>query len=78
MGSEDEYIKATTLENELEAWLSDSILKERDIPHRLKLYFDTAYDGLFQAQKGSGYVRLPCPHREEILEIIADLRNEAR
>jgi hypothetical protein len=74
MGSEEEYIKAATLENEIEARLLDSVLNERDIPHRMRSYFDTAYDGLYQAQKGWGYVSAPGSYREEILEIISDLR----
>ncbi len=78
MASEDEYIKAATLENEIEARLLDSVLDERQIPHRMRSYHDTAYDGLFQAQKGWGYVSAPALHREEILEIIADLRKGAR
>ena len=74
MGSEEEYIKAATLENEIEARLLDSVLNERNIPHRMRSYFDTAYDGLFQAQKGWGYVSAPGSYRGEILEIISDLR----
>jgi hypothetical protein len=53
--------------------LLDSVLNESDIPHRMRSYYDTVYDGLFQAQKGWGYVSAPASHREEILEIIADL-----
>ena len=74
MASEDEYIKAATLENEIEARLLDSVLNERGIPHRMRSYYDTAYDGLFQAQKGWGIVSAPENYQEEILEIITDLR----
>jgi hypothetical protein len=78
MAREDEYVKAATLENEIEARLLDSVLNERGIPHRMRSYYDTAYDGLFQAQKGWGYVSAPASHRKEILEVVADLRKEAR
>ena len=74
MPSEDRYIKVATLENEVEARLLDSVLNERGIPHRMRSYYDTAYDGLFQAQKGWGSVSAPATHQDEILEIIADLR----
>ena len=74
MPSEDQYIKVATLENEVEARLLDSVLNERGIPHRMRSYYDTAYDGLFQAQKGWGSVSAPTTHQDEILEIIADLR----
>jgi hypothetical protein len=72
-----EYKKVLNLENEDEARLLDSILIEREIPHRIRSYHDTAFDGLFQSQKGWGIVSAPEPYHEEILEIIADLRNNA-
>jgi hypothetical protein len=73
----EDYIKASLLENEFEAQLLESILTERDIPHRIRSYYDTAYDGLFQTQLGWGYVSCPESYREEIQEIISELRREA-
>lgn len=70
------YVKAATLENEIEALLLESVLKERGIPHFLRSYHDTAYDGLFQAQKGWGVVTAPEDRLEEILEILQDLRKD--
>lgn len=35
--------KILILDNEIEAKLLDSILTERDIPHRIKSYHDSAY-----------------------------------
>jgi hypothetical protein len=52
------------------------VLEERGIPYALRSYHDTAYDGLFQAQKGWGVVTAPEEWREEILEIIDDLRKD--
>jgi hypothetical protein len=72
-----DYIKIAVLNHEIEAGLVRSILEERDIPHYMGSYHDTAYDGLFQTQKGWGYVRAPEAYREEILEILTDLRNKA-
>jgi len=69
-----DYKKAGTLENEFEAQLLESILLERNIPHRLRSYHDTAFDGLFQTQKGWGYISAPEEHLEEIKEVISDLR----
>jgi len=71
------YIKIATLENEIEARLLDSILTERNVPHLMRSYYDTAYDGLFQTQKGWGYVSASQWYEEEILEILSDLRKEA-
>jgi hypothetical protein len=61
------------LENEIEAQLLDSILAERDIPHRIRSYHDSAYDGIFQAQKGWGVVMAPLNFKETIISIYRDL-----
>jgi hypothetical protein len=76
-GHMEDYIKIATLENEIEARLLDSILTERNVPHLMRSYYDTAYNGLFQTQKGWGYVSAPEGYKEEILEILTDLRKEA-
>ena len=73
----DEYRKAVILENEIEARLVDSILTERDIPHIMASYYDTAYDGLYQTQKGWGYISAPPAFHEEIQEIISSVRKES-
>jgi len=70
----EEYKKVTTLENEIEARLLDSILNERNVPHLIISYHDTAYDGLYQTQKGWGYISAPGVYLEEIREIISYLR----
>lgn len=69
-----DYEKITTLDNEFEAQLLASILEEREIPHRLRTYHDTAFDGLFQTQKGWGVVQAPDAYADEVREIIADIR----
>ncbi len=73
-----DFVKITVLENENEARLLDSILTERDIPHLLRSYHDTAFDGLFQTQKGWGHVSAPPSRHDEIMEIIDDLREAAQ
>jgi len=70
----DDYVKAVILDNEDEARLIGSILSERGIPHRMRSYYDTAFDGLYQTQKGWGYVSAPESFKEEIIEIISDIR----
>ncbi len=74
----DDYVKVSVLDNEIEAQLLDSILEERDIPHLMVSYHDTAYDGLFQTQKGWGHVSAPTPFKEEILEILNAVRKDAQ
>lgn len=76
VGIMEDYTKIATLENEFEAQLLESILLERDIPHMLRSYYDTAFDGLFQTQKGWGYISAPKEHVEEIKEILSDLREK--
>ena len=48
---EPQFIKIVILENAIEAQLIGSILDQHNIPHRLRSYHDTPYDGLFQFQK---------------------------
>ena len=68
-----EFKKIQILENEIEARLLDSVLNERDIPHRIKSYHDSAYDGIYQAQNGWGVVEAPLSYKEEIISIYQDL-----
>ena len=72
---ESQFIKIAVLENAIEAQLIDSILDHLDIPHRLRSYYDTAYDGLFQLQKGWGHLYAPPSHSEDILQVIEDVRS---
>ena len=72
-GDSEDFKKIVVLENEIEARLMDSILTEREIPHRLKSYHDTAYDGIFQVQKGWGHVEAPESYRDEITAIQQEL-----
>jgi hypothetical protein len=71
-----DYIKITVLENTVEAQLIDSILSEKNIPHRTRSFHDTAYDGLFQFQKGWGELYAPLKLKSEILKIIEIVRSE--
>jgi hypothetical protein len=71
------YLKTAVLENEFEAQLMGSILRERDIPHRIFSYHDTAYDGLYQTQLGWGYLTAPKAYKDEIEEILSELRTKA-
>ncbi len=57
------------LNNEIEAQLLDALLTERSIPHLIKSYHDSAYDGLFQQQLGWGHLEAPQQYRAEIEQI---------
>ena len=70
----NEYTKVTLLDNDFEAQLLASILTERSVPHMIRSYHDTAFNGLYQAQKGWGYISAPPDYHDEILEIVDDIR----
>ncbi len=69
-------IKIVALSNEIEAMLIDSLLNEKGIPHMLKTYHDTVYDGLWQTQSSWGHLEAPEEYREEILEIYNSMSQE--
>jgi len=71
----ENYIRIAGLENTLEAQLLESILMEKGIPYRIRSFHDTAYDGLFQFQKGWGELFAPEVFNHEILEILEDIRS---
>ena len=70
-----EFINIAILDNIIEAQLVDSILNEYDIPHQIRSFHDTAYDGLFQFQMGWGALWGPASSKAEILEILHDIRS---
>jgi predicted DNA-binding transcriptional regulator len=74
----EKYKKIAVLDDQFEAQLLESILKERGIPHLLRSYYDTAFDGLFQTQKGWGYISAPPEFSKDIEEILTELRKEKR
>jgi hypothetical protein len=65
----DRIVKILVLNNAIEANLLDGLLKEREIPHVIRSYHDSAYDGLWQIQSGWGQLDAADEFREEILEI---------
>lgn len=65
--------KILDLDNEFEASLIDGLLKERGIPHLIRSFHDSAYDGLFQAHSGWGRLDAPEEYREEILKIYNEM-----
>ena len=72
----DHFTKVVVLENESEAQFMESILDERGIPHRIRSYYDSSFDGLFQNQKGWGIISAPDSFHDEIMDIISALRKE--
>lgn len=71
-----EFINIAILENIIEAQLIDSILNEQNIPHMIRSFYDTAYDGLFQFQMGWGELCAPITYKQEIIDILNDVRSK--
>ncbi|MFP4620472.1 MAG: hypothetical protein ACLFM7_04135 [Bacteroidales bacterium] len=55
----DQYKKILILENEMEAQRLSSMLGEEGIPHVVRSYHDSVYDGIFQSQRGWGHLEAP-------------------
>lgn len=60
-------VKVLVFNNEFEAKLLDEILNEKNIPHLIRSYHDSAYDGLWQMQSNWGHLEAPEEYMEEIL-----------
>jgi hypothetical protein len=71
-----QFTNIAILENIIEAQLIDSILNEQNIPHMIRSFYDTAYDGLFQFQMGWGELCAPLSYKQEIIDILNDVRSK--
>ena len=60
-------VKILMFKNEIEAMLLDEILTDKQIPHLIRSYHDSAYDGLWQLQTGWGHIEAPEEFADEIL-----------
>jgi len=63
--------------NDAEAAIVKKILAQHGIKAHLISYHDTAYDGLFQSQKGWGIVRVPANDYQEAKRIIEEWKASA-
>lgn len=70
------FVTVAVIDNAIEAQLVTSILKERNIPHQMLSHHDTAYDGLYQTQKGWGDIKAPLDRQAEIKQILCEIRKE--
>ncbi len=69
--------RIASLESEVEAERLDLELENRQIPHVLGSFSDSALDGLFQLGRGWGYVEAPPENREAVLAVLRDMRQSA-
>jgi hypothetical protein len=69
-------VKILTVNNEFEAKLLSEILTEKDIPHIIRSYHDSVYDGLWQIQSAWGHVEAPEEYRDEILQVYSGMSEQ--
>jgi hypothetical protein len=70
-------VKILTFKNEIEALLLDGILNEKEIPHFLRSYHDSAMDGLWQTQSSWGHIEASEEFRNEILQIYNEMSQQS-
>ena len=68
--------KIAVLDNVVQAKLLESMLKDEGIPHVIRTYYDSAYDGLFQTRQGWGCVEAPEEYESQILKLLEDIQAE--
>lgn len=70
------YVTVIEFENVAESTLIQSILENEGIPFVIRSYHDSAYDGLFQFQKGWGRLEAPEEFKERILLLYKDMNQQ--
>jgi hypothetical protein len=65
--------KILSLSNEIEAIRIKELLDNHKIPHVIRSFRDTAYDGLFQHQYGWGVLEADEANEDKILELVKDV-----
>jgi hypothetical protein len=66
-------VKILVFKNQIEAILLGEILTEKQIPHIIRSYHDSAYDGLWQTQSAWGHIEAPEEFRKEILLMYSEM-----
>ncbi|NUM53085.1 MAG: hypothetical protein HUU46_05525 [Candidatus Hydrogenedentes bacterium] len=70
----DRTIHIAELENEFQAQIVGQLLESRGLPHIIRSYHDSAYDGLFQTTLGWGCVEAPESFKEDVLAVVEKVR----
>ena len=64
--------KILNISSQIEAMRIREILDSNQIPHLIRSFHDSAYDGLFQHQYGWGVLEADESHEEKILELLKE------
>ncbi len=70
--------KIAVLNNEVEAQVLGSMLEQQEIPHLIKTYRDSAYDGLFEGQMGWGHVEASEENAGKVLALLDTMRSQEK
>jgi hypothetical protein len=70
----ESFTKILMLENEMEAQRLSAILEEEKIPHVVRSYHDSVYDGIFQQAKGWGHLEAPETYRDKVMAIYEKMK----
>ena len=68
------YKRILILNNQMEALHLASILEEEGIPHVLRSYHDSVYNGIFQPQRGWGHLEAPEAFEDAILSLYDQMK----
>lgn len=68
------WSRAAVLQSEVEARRLELELNQRQIPHVLISYEDSAFDGLYQAGRGWGHIETPSEHVQAVRVLLSELR----
>jgi len=66
--------KIAILNSKIEADILSEFLKRNSIPHIIRSYYDSAYDGIFQLQMGWGHVESYSTYKEIIINFLNEIR----
>ena len=73
----DRIVRVAVLDNEIQAQRVEQLLTERGVPHVIRSFHDTAYDGIFQMQQGWGSVDAPEEFRDKVLSAVESIGEAA-
>jgi hypothetical protein len=66
-------VRILIFNSEVEARLLSGLLEQKGIPHMLRSYHDSAYNGMWQTQTCWGFLEADEENREEILKIYREM-----
>lgn len=73
----DRLCKILTIDNDAQAQALHEELNRLEIPHILRTYHDSAYDGLFQQSMGWGHIEAEPDYKDAICNAFDELEQRA-